>query len=159
MLYFLKYLDNIGYNRIFNYLNENYKFLPKILHTDFETAFQKAVNENKYLKDITYNSHCFFHFGQMIRAKLKKLGLCKKKLHKMDIEIIRNIEILCFLETDKIKDFKKIILENLSKEDKYKSFINYLKDYIFKMNPAQYNYSKLIEYSKERNQTKFIEKI
>ena len=77
----------------------------------------------------------------------------------MDIEIIRKIEILCFLEIDKIKDFKKTILEKLSKEDKYKSFINYLKDYIFKMNPLQYNYNKLIEYSQERNQTKFIEKI
>ena len=77
----------------------------------------------------------------------------------MDIEIIRNIEILCFLETDKIKDFKITILEKLSKEDKFKSFINYLKDYIFKMNRLQYNYNKLIEYSKERNQTKFIEKI
>ena len=87
MLYFLKYLDNIGYNRTFNYLNENYKFLPKILHTDFEAAFQKDIKQNKYLKDITYNSHCFFHFAQMIRAKLKKLGLCKKSYTKWILKL------------------------------------------------------------------------
>lgn len=59
----------------------------------------------------------------------------------------------------KVNGFKKIIIENLSKENKYTLFISYLKRYIFKMNPLQYNYSKLIEYIKENNKSNFKEKL
>ena len=31
---FIKYLDNISYNKLFNYLNENFKFKPDIIHSD-----------------------------------------------------------------------------------------------------------------------------
>ena len=35
----LKYLDNIIYDKIFNYLYENFNFFPNIIHTDFEILF------------------------------------------------------------------------------------------------------------------------
>lgn len=43
----IKYLDYISYNRIFNYLTEHYKFLPKIIHSDYEKAIEKAIKQIK----------------------------------------------------------------------------------------------------------------
>jgi len=36
-----KYIDSISYGRVFNYLFENYNFLPKILHMNYEKALKK----------------------------------------------------------------------------------------------------------------------
>ena len=36
----IKYLDNVCYDRIFNYLYENFSFKTKIIHTDYEKALQ-----------------------------------------------------------------------------------------------------------------------
>ena len=35
----LIYLDNIIYDKLFNYLVENFNLMPNIIHTDFEKAF------------------------------------------------------------------------------------------------------------------------
>ena len=59
----IKYIDSVSYGRVFNYLFENYNFLPKILQTNYEKTLKKAINDNIYFKNITYNSHCFFHFA------------------------------------------------------------------------------------------------
>ena len=45
-----KYLDHIAYDRIFNYLTENFNFSPIIIHSDFEKSIQKAISQNKYFK-------------------------------------------------------------------------------------------------------------
>ena len=79
----IKFFDSISYGRVFNYLFENYNFLPKILHTDYEKALKKAIYENIYFKNITYNSHCFFHFAQMIRRKLISSGLASWKIKQI----------------------------------------------------------------------------
>ena len=44
----LRHLDNVCYERIFNYLHENFNFAPKIIHTDYEKALQLATSNNKY---------------------------------------------------------------------------------------------------------------
>ena len=36
----IKYLDNIAYERIFDYLYINFNFNPTIIHTDFEKAIE-----------------------------------------------------------------------------------------------------------------------
>ena len=66
----LKYQDNECYNKIFNYLVENFNFLPEIIHTDFEKSFYLVINNNKYFKDKIIHSKCIFHFSQMIKKKL-----------------------------------------------------------------------------------------
>lgn len=96
--------------------------------------------ENIYFKNVTYNSHCFFHFAQMIRRKLISSGLALVKLNKLNVEILRNVEALCFIEIKNIGKFKKIIIDNLSKVNNNKNFITYLNNYIFKLNPNDYNF-------------------
>ena len=48
----------------------------------------------------------------MIIKQLIKISYHKKKFNKKAIEILRNIEILCFIKKEKIKDFKAIIKKN-----------------------------------------------
>ena len=52
----------------------------------------------------------FFYFSKMIRRKLPQIGQCKKKLNRYNVEIISNIELLCFINLEKIKGFQKVIL-------------------------------------------------
>ena len=44
----------------------------------------------------------------MIRKQLIKSGLCKKKLNKNAVEILRNIEIITFIDKINIKNIKKL---------------------------------------------------
>ena len=41
----LKYLYEETYNKIFLYLTENFQFLPKIIHSDFEMALGVAIKK------------------------------------------------------------------------------------------------------------------
>ena len=66
-------------------------------------------------------------------------------MNKSSIEILRNIELLWFLEKRNLDKFKKIIIEKLSDIPKLETFIKYLKNYIFKINPSIYNYDELIK--------------
>ena len=56
----LKYQDSEYYNKLFNYLVENFNFLPEIIHTDFEKSFYLVINNNKYFKDKIIYSKFFF---------------------------------------------------------------------------------------------------
>ena len=77
MFVLIKYLDYISYDRVLNYLTENFKFNPKIIHSDFEGAISKAIAENKYFGKDIIHLRCFFHLAQMIRNKLNRLHLLK----------------------------------------------------------------------------------
>ena len=155
----IKYLDYITYDRIFNYLSENYHFKPKIIHSDFEKAIEKAIKSNKYFDDSLIHSRCFFHYGQMVRKKLYESGIFKKKFNRNGYEILSNIEILCFIDMNNIDKFKKIIIDNLKKYDKIDNFIKYLNNYLFKLPHQIYNYSQLIKYFAEKNDLRFINKL
>ena len=153
----LKYLDNISYERIFNFLIENYELNPCIIHTDFEKSLQKAISNIKIFNNKIIHSRCFFHFSKMIRGKLSQIGVCKKKLNKFNVELITNIELLCFLSLDKIKPFQKIIIDKLKDNKNLYKFLSYLKKYLFKLNPIIYNYNNIIEYYKKENGNKFLD--
>ena len=88
----LKSLNEETYSRIFGYLNLNYNFKPSIIHSDFEKAIHAAIKKSEFLNN-TIHSRCFFHFSQMIRNKLKKIYNKNKRLNKISVEIIRNLEI------------------------------------------------------------------
>ena len=66
--------------------------------TDFEGAMISAIKTNSITKENTIHLKCLFHFSQMIARHLKSYGFLKKKLNKKSIEIIRNLELLVFLE-------------------------------------------------------------
>ena len=51
MLSLTKYTDNISYNKIFKYLQDNYKLKPRIIHSDFEASIAIALNENNIEKE------------------------------------------------------------------------------------------------------------
>lgn len=74
----VKFMDEISYEKIFNYLYENFKFNPSIIHTDFEKSLLLAIKNNKFFENIIHTK-CHFHFSQMLRRRLSKIGLCKKK--------------------------------------------------------------------------------
>ena len=154
-----KYTDNIAYSNKFNYLNINNGLKPKIIHTDFENSLTLAIKENKNIGNNLIHTRCFFHYSQMIKKNLSKTGLCKKKNHHLSVEIISNLELLCFLDLNKIKEFQKIIINKLEPYTNLKSFVNYLKSYLFKLSPKVYNYFEIIEHFKNDNNNKFIDKL
>ena len=43
-----------------------------------------------------------------------------KKFNKSAIEILRNIELICFIKPNNIKKFSEILKENLNKNEKHK---------------------------------------
>ena len=112
--------------------------------SDFEKAIHSSIKNNKYFKDKTIHIKCFFHYTKMIRQHLLKTGICNKKLNKLAIEIIRNLQILCFIKKENINKFKDIIINKLQNNDILKSFIKYLKNYLFKIDPSIYNYENFI---------------
>ena len=154
-----KYSDHITYGKMFDYLFVNYEFKPKILHTDFENALSLALKENSNFKNNVIHTRCFFHFSNMLKKNLSKTGLFKKKLNKLSIEIISNLELLCFIRIDKIKELQSNILNKLEQYKGLTKFINYLKKFLFNLSPKVYNYHELIEHFKNNGSNKFLEKL
>jgi hypothetical protein len=78
----------------------------------------------------------------------------QKKLSKKNIEIINSIELICVININKIDDYKKFLLKELSKNNKLN---NYLKNFWFTKNNKEYNFSEFIEkYKKDKNKIKMI---
>lgn len=95
----------------------------------------------------------------MVIKKLYENGIFKKKFNKNGNEILSNIELLCFLDINNINKFKNIILDHLKKYYKLENFIKYLNNYLFKLPHQAYNYSQLIKYFEEKNNSNFINKL
>ena len=66
--------------------------------------------------------------------------------------------MLCFIDIENIQHYKKIILERLGKEKNMNSFINYLNNYLFKLNLKFYNYKELINHFESIKSDRFMEK-
>ena len=124
-------MDEIAYERLFDFLNEKYNFKPKFIITDFEKSFSSCYKKNKYAKDNTIHLKCMFHFSQIL--KLSKLGFFKRKLNKQAIEIIiRNAQLLAFIKKDNLNKPEKIELNEIVKYRSLSKFKSYLKNFIFK---------------------------
>ena len=102
----LKFTDTLSYIRIFEYLNKNFNFNPKIIHIDYENSLRLALKKDNIFIKKPIIIFCYFHFIKSIREKLKKIKLCKKKLNNISSEIIKNIQIMCFINEDKVKKFQ-----------------------------------------------------
>ena len=53
---------------------------------------------------------------------MKKNKILNKKLNKRNIEILRNIQLLCFIEPKLIKNLSDILKNNLKDENEEKLF-------------------------------------
>ena len=138
-LVLLKYEDSISFIKIFKYLNEYYSFNPKIVNIDYSASLTKALQTDNIFKDKPIIIHCFFHFGQCIVKKLKELKIIKKKLTKYGFELLRNIEIICFLPYGFIKSYIKFLKTKLNGE-KEKKLFQYLEKNWFTKQYHNYNY-------------------
>ena len=145
-----KYQDKESYERILLFLKNNYNFNPQIIHTDYEYSLYSAfANKNIYNYEI-YQIYCFFHYIKAIKEKMLKFKLTKSKLNKKAYNIIKNIEILSFINQKNLKIYIKLIEDKLSSDKNYKKLIPYLKKNWFSTNPDLFNYSKLLEIVKKK---------
>ena len=147
-----KYMDSESYYRIFKYLNENYSFSPKYIHTDYELALDLAIKKSDFFNKDIVHLKCFFHFAKSIREKLKKIDGNKKGLNKETSNILNNIELICFIDEEKVEGFKKFIIENLKRLNHYQDFINYLNSSWFKRKNTDYNFSNTIKKFSSNNE-------
>ena len=96
----------------------------------------------------------------MVRKQLVKTGLIKSKLNKYSIEILRNIEILCFIKKASIKKLQDIILNKIKTNIRLKPFCSYLTNYLFKLDYKTYNYEDYLKYFDDNNDNnKYMDKI
>ena len=104
---FYKYQDKITYDRIFNFLKENYNFIPKIVHHDYEYALYSSLDNSKIFGEKILLAFCYFHFIKAIVDKMIKLKIQKGKLNKQAYEVIKNIEIISFIKQTNLKNYIK----------------------------------------------------
>ena len=86
----------------------------------------------------------------LIYKKLKKVKLIKTKLNKHYFEVLRNVELICFINPKYIDKYNKFLKANLSEGDENK-FYKYLNNTRFKKDYRIYNYYKLFENVNEDN--------
>ena len=55
----LKYIDSQSILNVFKYLNENFNFNPKIIHSDFDNAIATAVKNSNFFKIKIIHVKCF----------------------------------------------------------------------------------------------------
>ncbi len=122
-----------------------------MIHTNFEFALCKAIREIIFLKQKPINIKCYFHFVKAIRSKMQSLLMCKKKLRKLNIEVLRNIEILYFIKIDVYKNQCRKLFETLKKKNINEKFIKYHKKNWISKNPKNFNYNNFIDLVNNEN--------
>ena len=74
-----------------------FNFVPKIIHIDYSKSLRNALLSNEVFKTKPIIIQYFFHFVQFIVKKMKNLKLIKSRITKYSYEIIKNIELLAFI--------------------------------------------------------------
>ena len=108
-LIFLVYEDYKSIYYILKYLNEFFGFEPRIINIDFDKAERKALSMENLFKEKPLIISCFFHFTQAIIKNMKKYQIIKKRLSKTIIELLRNIQMMCFINPILLKQFSEIL--------------------------------------------------
>ena len=108
-----KYQDVESYIRIFEYLKNNFNFSPKIVHIDYEHSLRLSLLNQFQKENKPLILFCFFHFIKSIKERLKKIHFFKSKMNKESLEILKNIEIICFLNKDRVKDYQSYLINRL----------------------------------------------
>jgi hypothetical protein len=101
----------------------------------------------------------FLLFFIQYKKKIKKLKISNKKFNRKAIEILRNVELLCFMKPRNINKFADILKLNLNSKEKYKELYEYINEYYIKKNPKLFNFSFIIDYSKNNNKENYLKKL
>jgi len=101
--------------KLFSQLNISYNFSSYSITTDFAQAQIKALIKCEVFSKRPYIICCLFHFNQAIIKNMNKYNLINKKLNRRGVEILRNLELLYFVDINKIN----VYFEKL-KYNKYK---------------------------------------
>ena len=134
----------------FKYLSDLYNFNPKIIHIDFAKSLHNALETENLFHNKPIIMHCFFHFVQCIVKYMKKY-----KFSKRAFEILKNIELLCFINPKYITTYSKFLEENLN-ELKEKQLYQYLyKNWISKK-PELDNYYDIFRINNPSNTMPFF---
>ena len=88
---------------VFKYLNSIYKLNPKVIHIDFAKSLKQDLEKDNLFESKPIIMHSFFHFAQCIVKYMKKFKIIKSKFSKLAFEILKNIELLCFINPEFIK--------------------------------------------------------
>ena len=59
---------------------------------------------------------------QSIRDKLIKYGQSNKKMNKENYTLLKNIELIGWININKENDYKIFLIDTISKKDKYKKY-------------------------------------
>ena len=146
----LIYEDYLSIFYCLKYLHDIYKFNPKYIHIDYIKAERKALVQ-KNLFDIKPTIiSCFFHFSQCLYKKLIKYNIIKKKLSKRAFELLRNYELICFINPGLINKFKNFLNNNMIDENE-KKFFTYVNNNWLNKDPKIYNYYVLIKENSDYN--------
>ena len=145
----IKYEDEKSIYYTLKYLNEYFKFSPKVINIDYSLPLYKALRNKNLFNNDCIIIRCFFHFSQALIRKMKQLKIIQKKLNKESFEILLNIQIICFLKDDLINDYLKFLKKSL-KSSKEEKLYNYFENYWIKLLGWQsINYNKFIKMIKE----------
>ena len=139
-----EYEDAKSLYYIFKYLNEFFQFNPNIINVDFGIAQRNALLEKNLFKEDPIIISCFFHFSQCIYRKMKQYKMINTKLTKYSFEILRNIELICFINPKLLKKYD-LFLKNKLISEKEKKLYTYVKNTWLKKDHKLFNYYKLIE--------------
>jgi len=143
-LILIKYEDEISFKHVFQYLNNMYLFNPHIIHIDYCKALKNALTDKEIFKKPPIIIHCFLHFVQAIVKKMKNLKIIKSRITKYAFEIIKNIELVCFINHEYIKSYIEFLKLKL-KDEKEKLLFQYLNKNWFSKDINTYNYYELFE--------------
>ena len=121
------------------YLKDFFLFEPKIINIDFDKAERKALSENDLFKEKPLIISCFFHFTQAIIKNMKKYNLFKKRLTKKNIELLRNIQMICFINPVYLKQYSEFLKKNL-KSDEEQKFYKYVHNNLISKDYKIFNY-------------------
>ena len=121
------------YDKLFSFLNNEFKFNRKIFTIDFCRSCTKAINKN-YPQCLLIK--CYFHWVKALWNNIKNLGFTDKTKMSKTKELICNIEFKAFLDPKILKKFynkitfnymmiMKIFLNISKRLCKYTSIFNY----------------------------------
>ena len=113
--------------------------------TDFAQAQIKALIKCEVFNKSPYIIYCLFHFNQVIIKNMNKYNLINKKLNRRGVEILRNLELLCFVDINKINVYFEKLENIININDNEKKFMNYFENTWLKKYKKLFNYSRLLQ--------------
>ena len=138
-------LKNENILKILDYLQQKYNFNPKYISLDFDrgpyTAFRYKYPNSKIVP-------CFFHFIQRLIIHLPELKSKENPFYMEAKDLLANIKLLCFINTDQIEEFYTNIKKKYKKN--FKNFLRYFDDtYMYRglFSDKCWNYYNITSYS------------